>query len=456
MNTAGKLSFLSHDKRFYKILFSLLGFVALQNVIGYTVNMADNLMLGVYGQTALSGAAAVNQIFFLLQQFAISVGNTLVTLAGQYWGEKRPQPIRILTGYALKLAGIVAICLVIAGMAFPGPLCSIFTSDAAIIEQGVQYMRIVIWSFGLYCLSNTLYAALRAIGIVRISFYLSIVSLVINCGINYVLIFGKFGFPEMGVAGAAIGTLVSRIVEFVIILIYCGKNQTLAIFQKGLFQPGKNLRKDFYKIYRPIFLSTVVWAISIPVQTAILGHLSSDALAANNVATTFYQYAKVICVALSSVSGVMISNAIGKGERELVKQAGRTLSVIDVIVSIILAALLFFLRTPLLSLYNLMPEALQLADSLIILQAVIMLGMGYQMPVSFGIIQQAGDAKFTMKMNLICTWLIVMPFTFMAAYWWKLPIVWLVLVIQSDQLFKCLPVWIKFRKYTWIRKLTRD
>lgn len=438
------------------MLIGLLGFVALQNVIGYTVNMADNIMLGVYSQDALSGAATVNQIFFLIQQFGVSVANALVALSGQYWGEGRKKPIRILTGYALRLSSIVAICLILMGMFFPAQVCSIFTADPAIIEQGRQYMVIVIWSFGIFCITSTLYAALRAVGIVKISFYVSIVTLFVNCGINYALIFGKFGLPEMGIRGAAIGTLISRILEFVIVFLYCKKDKKIALFQKDLLERNQLLRKDFYRIYIPNLLSTVVWAIAIPVQTAILGHISSDALAANNIASTFYQYAKVVTFAMSSCSGVMISNAIGEGNRERVKQVGRTLSVIDIFLGIGLAALLFFLRKPLLSLYTLTPAALALADSLIILQAVIMVGMSYQMPVSFGIIQGGGDAKFTMKMNLICTYLIVMPLTFMGAYWWHVPIVMLVLIIQSDQLFKCLPVWIRFRTYKWIKKLTRE
>ncbi len=456
METVPKMSFLSHDRAFYKKLFSLLGFVAFQNIIAYSVNMADNIMLGNYSQEALSGAAAVNQIFFLIQQFGVSVANSLIAISAQYWGEKRIEPIRTICGYALKLSAIVGIGLILIGMIIPKPLCSMFTSEPEIIQQGADYMQIVIWSFGIYCVTTTFYAALRAVGVVKIAFWMSVVTLIINCGINAVLIWGLFGFPEMGVKGAAIGTLVSRLVEIIIVLIYVKKDKVLNLFQKGLFKPNKVLRKDFYKIYFPIFCATVVWGISIPVQTAILGHLSADALAANSVASTFYQYAKVVTMAMSSVSGVMIGNAIGEGNRELVKQAGRTLSVLDVILGLILGALLFFLRTPLLSMYNLNDNAMMLADQLIILQAVIMVGMAYQMPVSFGVIQGGGDAKFTMKMNLICTWAIVMPFTIAGAFWWHLPIVWLVLVIQSDQLFKCLPVWLKFRKYTWIKKLTHD
>ena len=366
---------MSKDRQFYKTLVGLVGFVALQNVIAFTVNMADNIMLGSYSQDALSGASIINQIFFLIQQFGVSVANTLVALSAQYWGEKRISPIRTLSGYALKLSLIIAICLIIVGTFMPGLLCRIFTPDAAIIAQGVDYMRIVIWSFGIFCITSVLYAALRAVGIVKISFYTAIVTLVVNCGINYVLIFGKLGFPELGIKGAAIGTLISRIVEFIIMVLYCKKDKVLALWDnlKEVMKSNKVLRHDFYRLYMPNLCATVVWGISIPIQTAILGHLSGDALAANSVASTFYQYAKVVTMAMSSCSGVMIGKAIGEGNRELVKQYGRTLSILDIILGAVLALVLFVLRGPLLSLYSLNPTALALVDSLIILQAILCL-----------------------------------------------------------------------------------
>ena len=189
-------------------------------------------------------------------------------------------------------------------------------------------------------------------------------------------------------------------------------------------------------------------------QTAILGHLSEDAIAANSVATTFYQYLKVIVLAMSSTSSVVIGNAIGRGDRECVKAEARTLSVIDVAIGILLGAALVILRRPLLSLYSLTQGATEMALHLLVIMGVVMVGMSYQMPVSFGIIQGGGDTGFTMKMNMISTWLIVMPFSFMAAFWWKLPVEAVVLVIQSDQIFKGLPTFIRFRSYKWIKKLT--
>lgn len=451
-----KNSFFTRDKTFYRTLFPLLITVALQNLVAYSVNMADNIMLGSYSQNALSGATTVNQIFFLVQQFAISVGNALVALSAQYWGQRRTDPIRTITGISLKLGAAVCVILVAVCEIIPEQILRIFTPDAAIIAQGRAYLSLVVWSFLLFVVTQTLMAALRAVETVRISFWVSLVSLVINVCINYLLIFGKFGCPEMGVRGAAVGTLIARAVELAIVLVYLAKfDKKLRLFQGGLFRRDADFSRDYRKVYIPIMCATVLWAVSVPMQTAILGHLSPDAIAANSVATTFYQYLKVIVVAMSSTSAVMIGTAIGRGDMERIKSDARTLSCIDVLIGLILGIALVVLRGPLLTMYDLSDSALTMASNLIAIMGIVMVGMSYQMPVSFGIIQGGGDGQFTMKMNLISTWCIVMPLSFAAAFWWKLPVEWVVVIIQSDQIFKCLPTWLHFRKYTWMKKLTR-
>lgn len=236
-------------------------------------------------------------------------------------------------------------------------------------------------------------------------------------------------------------------------------DKKVRVFDGGLLRgtftaENRKLCRDFIKVSTPVILSGLVWAISIPMQTAILGHLSSDAIAANSVATTFFQYLKVIVVAIASASSVVIGKSIGQGDRNEVKAVGRTLSVIDISIGIILAIVLLILRKPLLSMYNLTEEATILADHLMIVMSVVMVGMSYQMPVSVGVIQGGGDTKFQMYMNLISTWGIVMPLSFLAAFVWKLPVEWVVVAVQSDQLFKCVPVFLRFRSYKWIRKLT--
>ncbi len=453
---ASKETFFTHDAGFYRTFFAMAAAVVLQNLVAYSVNMADNIMLGSYDQAALSGAATVNQVFFMVQQFALSVGNTLVAISAQYWGQRRVEPIRTLTGIALKLSAAIGAVLVAVCVLFPRPLLRLFTDSEAYVAQGMDYLSIIQWTFLLYMISNTLYSALRSVGTVNISFYISIVSLVVNVGINYTLIFGRFDFPEMGVRGAAVGTLVARVLELAIVVFYVLKvDKKLRLFAGPWWRGDAALRKDFTKVYLPNMCSQVLWGVSVPMQTAILGHLSDAAIAANSVATTFYQYLKVIVMGLSSTTAVMIGTAIGKGDLARVKSDARSMSAISLGVGVILGAALVLLRRPLLSLYNLEADATAMALNLIAIMGIVMVGMSYQMPTSFGVIQGAGDAKFTMKMNMISTWLIVMPLSFLSAFVLHWPVEAVVMVIQSDQIFKGLPAFLHFRKYKWIKKLTQ-
>ena len=456
MKLDSKETLFTKERGFYRTLLGMMLILALQNLVAYSINMVDNIMLGSYDQNALSGAATVNQIFFMVQQVALSIGNALVVLASQYWGEQRTEPIRKLTGIALWAGLLCGILLVALCTLMPQQILRLFSDTPEILHEGMKYLSLLKWTFAMYIITNILMAALRSAGTVNISFYISVISLIVNVAINYTLIFGRFGFAEMGIVGAAIGTFVARILELVIVIVYIAFfDRKLNLFSRDLLQIDKQLGKDYAKVAAPIFLSQVLWGVSVPMQTAILGHLSKNAIAANSVATTFYQYLKVIVIAMSSTSAVMIGNAIGRGDMRKLREEARTLVLIDVMIGLVLGVLLFILRTPLLSVYNLTDEAYVLADHLIIVMSFVMVGMSYQMPVSFGIIQGAGDAKFTMTMNMVSTWLIVMPLSFAAAFWWKWPVEAVVLAIQSDQIFKGIPTFLRFRGYKWVNKLTK-
>lgn len=449
--------FFTHSKSFYRQMFSLLTVVAMQNLVAYSVNMVDNVMLGGYSQDALSGAAVVNQIFFMVQQLTLAIGDGLVVLGAQYWGQNRPDPICRLTVTALKVAFGFGMVMIALCSFFAHPLLSIFTPDEAIIQEGCAYLGLIQYTFVLFMVTNVLMAALRCVKTVKISFGVAVVSLLINLAGNYVFIYGKFGFPEMGVRGAAMSTLISRAAELLIVLFYLWKkDRKLLLFRGGLPKSDPSLAADYRRTAIPMMISNSLWAVSVPFQTAVLGHLSSDAIAANSVATTFYQYLKVVVVALSSSSAVMIGNAIGSGDLRRVRSEARTLSVIDLSIGIVLALALFLLRTPLLSCYHLTESAMVMADHLIIVMSVVMVGMSYQMPVSGGIIRGSGDVKFTMYLNLISIWFIVVPLSFASAFWWKWPVEAVVLMLQSDQLFKGLPIFLRFRSYRWINRLTRE
>lgn len=452
-----KESFFTHDRKFYHSLFSMLAVVALQNVLAYSVNMADNIMLGAYRQEALSGAAVVNQVFFIVQQAAIAIGDGLIVICSQYWGQKRTEPVRKVTGLVLRYTTAAGVGLIFVCTFLADPILRIFTPDSIILTQAHAYLRIIKFTFPLFMVTQVLLAALRSVETVKIAFVNSCVSLVLNIIINSTLIFGRFGFPELGVTGAAIGTITSRTVELLIVLVYLWKMDVkLKLFREpGLREISQELKGDYLLNARPILAGSLLWSVSIPMQTAILGHLSSDAIAANSVATTLYQYMKVIVVAISSVSAVLMGKIIGTGNLSRIRSDARTLSAIDLGIGITLGAVLFFTRKPLLAYYALNPAAASLADHLIVIMSLVMVGMSYQMPVSGGILKGSGDSGFTMYMNLISTWLIVIPLSFAAAFRWKWPVAAVVLCLQSDQIFKCVPVYLRFCSYKWIHKLTR-
>ncbi len=453
-------SFFTWDRGFYRSLFSLFTIVVLQNLAAYSVNMADNIMLGGYDQTALSGAATVNQIFFLVQQLAMAIGEGLTVLTAQYWGQGRVSPIRRLTGTALKWgagAGTFALCLC---FLLPRQLVGIFTSDQAIVAAGVTYLRGIEWTFPLFIVSQILVTALRSVEVVWIGLWTSLLSLAINVGVNYTLIFGHFGAPELGLQGAAIGTLLARIAELLAVVWYLAvKDQRLKLFSENFLRRDPGLERDFLRIAMVVVSGGMCWAISVPLQTAVLGHLpggvSSDAIAANSVATTFYQYLKVFVIAMSASSSVLIGKTVGQGDLGRLRKEARTLSVLDVVVGLLFGALLFLLRKPLLSLYSLRPSAMKMADQLIVVMSVVMVGMAYQMPVSGGILRAGGDTRFTTGVTIISTWCIVMPLSYLSGYVWKLPVWAVVCFIQSDQIFKGLPIFLRFRTYKWVKKLTR-
>ncbi len=448
--------FFTHDKSFYKSLFGLMAVVVLQNLVAYSVNMVDNLMLGVYSQASLSGAATANQIQFMVQQITIAIGDSVVVIGSQYWGKGELSPVRRLAGTAI-LVGAVFGMGVFAWTTFaPESLLGLFTEDESYIKEGLTYLRLIRFTYPLYVLTTVLIASLRCVETVRISLGISVMSLLVDVSINYCLIFGKFGCPELGIFGAAIGTLTARILEFCVVLLYIlFVDKRLRLFSENPFRCEKALVKRYFSVFAPSVTSNFLWSIATPIQTGILGHLSDDAIAANSVSTTMFQYLKVMTVGEASSSAVLMGKTVGSGAgKEKIKEYSRTLQTIYIAIGLTLGTVLFFVRKPLLSIYNLTPTALSLANGIMIVLCFVFVGMAYQMPTGVGIIKGGGDVKFMLYCNVISTWAIVMPLSFLAAFVWKLPIVWVVFILNSDQIFKCVPAAIRCNGYKWIKHLT--
>ena len=340
---------------------------------------------------------------------------------------------------------------------FPVQALRLFTTDEAIIAEGVRYLGIIRFTYLFFAITQILLATLRSVEIVKIAFLLSVQTFFINCGINYVLIYGKFGAPELGVAGAAIGTLVARIVECIVLICYVRKKEkNLRIRFKDYLKFDKVLCVDYIKITAPMLLVQGLWGLNTAMQTVILGHMTAAAIAANSVASTLFLLVKSIPVGAASTASIMIGKKIGEGDLDVVKNYARVLQKMFVVIGIISGILLFFLRIPVLRLYDLSENTREMANTFLIILSIVAVGMSYQMPTNNGIIRGGGNAMFVVKMDIISIWGIVIPLSLIMAFVVKASPVVVVCCLNADQIFKCVPAFLEANYGKWIRKLTRD
>lgn len=443
-------------KSFYKSFFAMYVVLVLQNVISLSVNLADNIMLGAYSEVSLSGVAAVNQIQFVFQQLLIAIGDGLVILCSQYWGKKQTGPMKKIGAVAMRTALGVAVVLFAVVSIFPAWVVGLFTTDQAIIAQGVEYLFTVRFTYLFFAVTMTLLATMRSVEVVNIAFYLSVSTLVINCGINYVLIYGRFGAPELGVTGAAIGTLTARIVECAAVIFYvCKKEGNLRLRLKDYFHTDKILCRDYFRVSLPMVFIQGLWGVNTAMQTAILGHMTASAIAANSVASTLFLVVKSTAVGAASTASVIIGKAIGMGDMKVVKTYAKRLQKMFLVIGVVSGIILFFVRIPVLGLYDLSPQTRDMANTFLIILSVVCVGMSYQMPTNNGIIRGGGNAMFVVKMDLISIWGIVMPLSFIMAFAVKASPIVVVCCLNADQVFKCIPAFLEANYGNWVRKLTR-
>ncbi len=448
------------DRQFYKTFIVLCVTLMLEQAVILSVNLADNIMLGTYSESSLSGVAAVNQIQFVLQQIVYAVSNGMIILGSQYWGQKRTAEIRKLSSIGVRVALVLVIALFIAVSLFPRQILGLFTPSEAIISEGIKYLDIIRFSYIFFGLSAILLGTMRIAESVRIALIVSIISLVLNCSINFVLIYGRFGAPEMGVRGAAIGTLTARIVECIIYAVYVFvHDKRVQLRPKDLLVTDSMMFRDFMRVSIPVILTQTLWGLSNALQTVILGHMNDVAIAAQSISSNIFLLLKVASVGACSAASIIIGKTIGEsknGGMTRLKEYTRTLQVMFIGIGLVLGAALFLIRIPLLSIYNITDETRKLANAYMLIQSVVLVTMSYQMPTNGGIIRGGGDTKFIMIVDIISIWGIVLPLSSLAAFVWNLSPVIVIMLLNSDQVFKCIPAFIRVNSYKWVRKLTRN
>lgn len=450
------MALFTKDRSFYRSLILLAVPISLQNLVTFAVNFADNVMIGSLGDDAISGVYVGGQLQSVVQMFVGGIEGAILILAAQYWGRKDRDSIRKVVSIGVKFALGVGLFTTLVAVLFPQWVIRIFTTEPGVIREGAAYVQIVGFTYLFFSVSQVMIAAMRSVETARIGLYISCMALVVNVCLNYVFIFGHLGFPAMGVRGAAVATLISRIMEMCVSIGYVFfVDKKLRFGWRDLLHTDGQLLRDFVRYGLPIIGGQVVWAVNSLANTKILGYYSAGVIAATSITGMLHNLVYVWMNGMSSAVGIITGKTVGAGQYEKMKEYSKTVQMIFLFVGLISGAAVFLFRDGFISLYNASPEAQEYSRQFINVISVTIIGTCYQAACLFGLVKSGGDISFVFKNDTIFVFLVVIPSSLIAMWLGAPP--WVVFAcLKCDQILKCFVAIVKINRYNWMKNLTRD
>ena len=438
-----------NKKLVYKKVINIGLPVAIENMIYALMNFVDmfmvgneNVVLGL-GTMAVAGLGFANQIFmiFMTSLFGMNSGGGI--LAAQYFGNKDYKNLKRCLGITVIVGFLFSLLFLFAGL---------FTNDSKVIKIGADYLRIVAWTYPLVGVGFAFNIQLRAIGKTKYSFYSSVIGLLINVVINYVLIFGHFGFPAMGVRGAAVATVIARIIStfYIIYIIY-----KLKLPIAGKINELFDLSMDFFikvmKISLPVFIHEILWVLGASMYVMIFGRMGTDFAAAVQVVKSISSLVLTLLFGLSSATSAIIGNEIGAGREENAYDYSIILLKVAVVSGVIIGAIVFIFSPFILIHVN--AKSYPLAKEIVKAEVFVIFIKAISLQLLVGILRSGGDTLWTMFTDLIPLWFIAIPITYFSGLYSGLPVAIVYLLSCSDEVIKIFPCVIRLRSRKWINNL---
>ncbi len=444
-------------RQFYKMVFALVLPIALQNLINVGVTAADVIMLGMVGETALSAGSLANQVSFILNLLMFGMSSGAAVLTAQYWGKKDTATIEKVLGISMRLAIVAGLVFMAAALLIPRQLMLIFTREEEIIAAGIPYLRIVAFSYLLMAVNMTYLNLMRSVERVLIGMITYAVSLGVNVVLNAIFIFGLFGCPAMGTAGAALGTTLARVTEFIIILIYNKKfNDILNIRLNLLAVKDRQLTRDFIRYASPVIMNELAWGCGMAMLSAMMGHLGSAAVAAHSVTQTSRQLAMVVSMGLAGAAAIVLGKTIGEGNEKLARiQAGRFVKMAAILGVAGSLFILAIVRPAVLHFMVMTPQASRYLGYMMFILAYFCFFQSLGTIFIVGIFRAGGDTRVGLALDLTGLWGCAVFLGSIAAFLLKWPVPAVYVVISFDEIVK-LPFSVKrYLSGKWLKNITR-
>ena len=444
------------SKLFYKSVFSLVLPMALQNLINVAVTSADVIMLGSVGETVLSGSSLAGQIQFIMSLMLFGLTSGAAVLTAQYWGKGDTATIEKVLGIAMRFSLCVCLFFTVLVLLIPRQLMLVFTNEEPVIAEGVKYLRIVALAYIPMGFTNVYLNIMRSVERVVISTVVYSVSLVSNIGLNSIFIFGLLGCPAMGIEGAALATLISRIIEVILVFLYMhAVNRMIRIRIKAIFAKNALLFRDFLRYSIPVMLNELAWGAGVAMNSVVIGHMGSAAVAANSVAQTARQLSTVVAFGIANAAAIMIGKAIGGGSNERAAEYGRRFTRLTIYAGLAASAVVLLVRPIVMHTLALTPQAQQNLSMMMLIMSYFVFGQAYNTTMVVGIFRAGGDTRFGLLLDVSTMWGCSILLGALAAFVfkWNLTIVYMLLL--SDEVIKIpLTTW-RYRSKAWLKNVTR-
>lgn len=446
-----------NEKRLFykKVAVFMLPLIA-QNLINVGVTAADVIMLGKVGETVLSASSLAGQVQFVMTLFFFGITSGATVLAAQYWGKGDTESIEKVLGMTLFYGVLVATLFTIAAETQPVFLMKLFSNEWAIIENGVTYLRIVAISYILSAITTVYMNLLRSVERVMIASITYFISLIVNVILNGILIFGLLGFPAMGIKGAAIATAVSRMVEFMIAIVYSQrKDLEIHIRACYLFRHDRILMKDFLHFSIPVVLNELLWGSGTSIVTAIMGHMGSAVVAANSVVQMVRQFAMVLTYGVATAAAIMVGKVLGENNLEMGKKYGDRFVKLSIVTGLFGSVMIGIARPACLHFMTLSAISRNYLSFMMIVMMFYVIVQSVTMTIIVGIFRAGGDTRFGAFIDVFFLYCISIALGSIAAFVWKLPVKAVYLFLVSDEFLKIIFVLWRYHSGKWIRNITR-
>ncbi|MDF2545456.1 MAG: family efflux transporter [Anaerosolibacter sp.] len=442
------------DRNFYKTMLAIALPISFQNLISSSLNMVDTVMIGRLGETQIAAVGLANQLFFLfiLLMFGINSGCAIFT--AQFWGKRDIANIRRVLGLALVSGGSLSLVFASAAFFIPQHILRLFTMDAVVVDLGSQYLKIISFSYLITTISFAYAFASRSIGQAKLPMVVSAISLLTNTLLNYLLIFGNFGFPAMGVRGAALATVIARSVEMIFLLsIIYKQGDVLAGKIRELLDFGFDFVKRIYQTAIPVILNEGIWALGMTMYSVAYARISTDAVASIQIANTIQNIFMVVAMGLGNSCAVMLGNEIGAGHKEKAITYGNTFILLGTLLGAAIGGLLALVAPFILQFFNVSQSVYESAYWILMVMGFTMAIRIFNTILIIGIFRSGGDTKFSLYLEMGSVWLIGVPLAFLGALVWHLPVYWVYGLISIEELLKAVLGFPRVLSKKWVRNV---